>query len=63
MFSNYTNLIYLQPSGNFGNPVYDSVYSAGSSASVTGSEESKGLLQSTNLTNQTLSQENSHDET
>jgi len=42
--------------------VYDSVYSAGSSASVTGSEESKGLLQSTNLTNQVLSPESSHDE-
>lgn len=53
----------MQPSGNFGNPVYDSVYSAGSSTSVTGSEESKGLLQSTNLTNQVLTPENSHDET
>ncbi|XP_027843018.2 low-density lipoprotein receptor-related protein 1 [Aphis gossypii] len=52
-----------KPSGHFGNPVYDSVYSAGSSTSVTGSEESKGLLQSTNLTNQILSPENSHDET
>ncbi|XP_050433383.1 low-density lipoprotein receptor-related protein 1 isoform X2 [Adelges cooleyi] len=49
--------------GNFGNPVYDSVYSACSSVSATGSEESKGLLQSTNLTNQNLTQETSHDET
>lgn len=58
----YLTKITLQPSGNFGNPVYDSVYSAGSSTSATGSEESKGLLQSTNLTNQILSPENSHDE-
>lgn len=42
--------------------MYDSVYSAGSSTSVTGSEESKGLLQNTNLTNQILSPDNSHDE-
>ncbi|XP_050540895.1 low-density lipoprotein receptor-related protein 1 [Daktulosphaira vitifoliae] len=51
-----------KPSGNFGNPVYDSVYNGCSSTSVIGNEESKGLLQSSDLTKSNISHETSHDE-